>query len=63
MIERDFDLGRAHPLVRRNKALRQQIALRIINEEYHVTVPVVLSDILGERVQRLRDVPGSGEDS
>src|SRR5437763_15316446 len=43
MIERAFDLGRAHPLVRWNKALRQQIALRIINEEYHVTVPVVLS--------------------
>src|SRR5436190_5376628 len=63
MIDGDLDLRRTHTLMRRYQSLRQQVALRVVDEEHRVSIAVVLDHILGERVQRLRYVSGGGQDS
>lgn len=56
VVDCNLDLRRAHPFVRGDETLRKQVAPRVINEQHHVPIPVVLGYILGERVQCLGDV-------
>src|SRR6266566_5309770 len=61
MIDGNLDLRCAHAFVRRDKALGQEITLRVVNEQHDVSVAIVLEHILGERIQRLRYVSGGGK--
>ena len=61
MIERDLNLRRSHAFVRRQEALRQQLALCVADEKHDVPVAIVLADVLSERVQRFRRVSNGRE--
>ena len=56
VVDRDFYLRRSHPFVCRYQPLRQQVAAGVVDEQRRVSIAVVLSDVLSERVQRLGDV-------
>jgi len=61
VIESDLQLRCSHAFMRRHEALSEQIAAGVVAEQHHVSVAVVLSDVLAQRVERLGDVAGRGE--
>ena len=61
MVERNLDLRGPHPLVCGYQPFGQELPFRVEGKEGQMAVLVVLGHVLRERVERLGDVAGGGQ--
>jgi hypothetical protein len=61
VIQCDLELCAPHSFVRGHETLGEKIAAGVVNEQHDASVTIVLGDVVTQRIERLSDVPGSGE--